>query len=204
MISKVSVIIPVYNAEKSLSRAVDSVLKQTFSDFELILIDDGSKDLSASICDKYVQFDKRISCFHLTNGGVSRARNHGLEQAQGEFIVFLDADDWFESDYLERLLELQKKNDADIVAAGCVFKYPDSSSQVSDWYPLERVSYSGGKEIYYLLKKRECIYYCIWDKLYRRALLKKNNIRFEPSLTIGEDSLFAYTAIANAEKVLNE
>ena len=93
---KISVIVPVYNTEKYLHRCIDSVLAQTFTDWELLLIDDGSKDTSGSICDKYAAKDKRIRVFHKENGGVSSARNLGRDYAQGEWVTFVDSDDYIE------------------------------------------------------------------------------------------------------------
>lgn len=90
---KVSVIVPVYNVEKLLQRCIDSILAQTFTDFELLLIDDGSKDKSGEICDEYAAKDSRIRVFHKQNGGVSTARNIGIDKAQGEWIYFVDSDD---------------------------------------------------------------------------------------------------------------
>ena len=101
----ISVIVPVYNAEKYLHRCIDSVLAQTYKDFELLLIDDGSKDSSGTICDEYAAQDARVKVFHKENGGVSSARNVGLDHARGEWIMHLDGDDWIEHDMLERLIQ---------------------------------------------------------------------------------------------------
>ena len=100
----VSIVIPVYNAEQYLSRAVESVLAQTVSDWELILVDDGSTDGSGAVCDEYAARDERISCLHTENGGSSAARNAGMAQARGEWLLFVDSDDWMEADALEKLL----------------------------------------------------------------------------------------------------
>ena len=93
---KISVIVPVYNTEKYLHRCVDSILAQTFTDFELLLVNDGSPDKSGEICDEYAQKDTRVRVFHKENGGVSSARNLGLENAQGKWITYVDGDDWIE------------------------------------------------------------------------------------------------------------
>ena len=102
---KISVIVPVYNVEKYLHRCVDSILAQTFTDFELLLINDGSKDSSGVICDEYAAKDSRVLVFHKENGGVSSARNMGLDNAKGEWISFVDSDDWVEKEYLETLYQ---------------------------------------------------------------------------------------------------
>ncbi|MGN0202626.1 MAG: glycosyltransferase family 2 protein, partial [Candidatus Cryptobacteroides sp.] len=97
---KISVIVPVYNAESTIRRCVDSILAQTFTDFECLLIDDGSKDRSGEICDEYAAKDSRVRVFHKENGGVSSARNVGLDNAKGEWVTFVDSDDWIDSYYL--------------------------------------------------------------------------------------------------------
>ena len=109
----VSVIVPVYKAEKWLHRCVDSILAQTMEDFEVLLIDDGSPDRSGEICDEYAAKDSRVWVFHKENGGVSSARNLGLDNAQGEWISFIDSDDWVEVDYLAGLTE---NLDADMIS----------------------------------------------------------------------------------------
>ena len=112
---KLSIIVPVYNSEKYLCRCVDSILAQTFTDFELLLIDDGSEDESGNICDEYVVKDSRVRAFHKNNGGVSSARNLGLNKAKGEWIAFIDSDDYVDVSYCYELLRKAQKNDTDIV-----------------------------------------------------------------------------------------
>lgn len=113
----ISVIVPVYNAEKYLHRCIDSILAQTFTDFELLLIDDGSKDKSGAICDEYADKDSRVRVFHKENGGVSSARNAGLDNVRGEWVAFLDADDYFLSNGLEILLYTALERKAKVSAA---------------------------------------------------------------------------------------
>lgn len=111
----ISIIIPVYNAEKTLNRCVDSVLNQTFHDWELLLIDDGSKDRSMYLCDEYALKDKRIKVFHKKNGGVSSARNMGLDYARGEWITFVDSDDYI----CENIFDLVSSHNEDLL----IFNY---------------------------------------------------------------------------------
>ena len=111
----ISIIVPIYNVEKYLSRCINSVLSQTFPDFELLLIDDGSTDKSGYICDGYAQKDSRIKVFHIENGGVSAARNYGLDNARGEWITFVDADDWIDKDMYYKLYNEAILSEADIV-----------------------------------------------------------------------------------------
>ena len=122
-IPKISVIIPVYNTEKYLRRCIDSVLAQTYQDFELLLIDDGSKDSSGAICDEYASQDTRVRVFHKENGGVSSARNLGLDHARGEWITFVDADDWMADDMLQQMLDTADAEGADVVLADLAFSF---------------------------------------------------------------------------------
>lgn len=114
----VSVIVPVYDVEDLLPRCVDSVLGQTYPCFELILVDDGSPDRSGEICDDYAAADSRIRCVHQANGGLSAARNAGVDIAAGEFLTFIDSDDWVDPDYLAELMKLLRSEDADIAVGG--------------------------------------------------------------------------------------
>jgi glycosyltransferase EpsJ len=125
----ISVIVPVYRAESTLARCVDSILSQTFHDFELLLIDDGSPDQSGALCDSYAARDGRVRVFHKENDGVSSARNLGLYKAQGRYIAFADSDDWMEPDELDVLCRLVTRHDAD--AAGCAHNNvsPSGASQ---------------------------------------------------------------------------
>ena len=109
---KYSVIIPVYNSESTLNKCVDSVLGQTYSNFELILVDDGSRDQSGQIIDEYAHKDNRVIAVHKENGGVSSARNKGIDIATGDYIAFIDSDDWIDSNYLESF----NSSDADCIA----------------------------------------------------------------------------------------
>lgn len=115
---KISCIVPVYNVEKYLRRCVDSILNQTFTDFELILVDDGSLDNSPAICDEYAVKDSRIKVIHKVNGGVSSARNVGLDVAKGEWICFVDSDDLIEADYMQKMYEAAINNNSDFIMCG--------------------------------------------------------------------------------------
>ena len=123
---KISVIVPVYNTAKYLNRCIDSILSQTFSDFELLLIDDGSTDNSGSICDEYVIQDSRVRVFHKENGGVSLARNLGVNEARGEWIAFIDADDWILDTYLATFVNYINKDSQIIVASTIEIKAESS------------------------------------------------------------------------------
>ena len=117
----ISIIVPVYNIEKDIYRCVDSIRTQTFPDFELILVDDGSTDGSGKICDEYSTIDDRITVIHKSNGGVSEARNAGIKKATGEYCTYIDSDDYVSKDYLEKLIFVAKQQRADMVLSGFVF-----------------------------------------------------------------------------------
>ena len=110
----ISVIVPIYQTERYLPRCIDSILAQSFRDFELLLIDDGSKDNSGAICDWYARQDSRVRVFHKENGGISDTRNFGLDHAKGDYIAFVDSDDYIGHDYLKILMEMAVENDADM------------------------------------------------------------------------------------------
>ncbi len=122
----ISVIVPVYNVEKYLSRCIDSILNQTYTDYELILVDDGSTDNSGKICDDYAEKKSNIKVIHQKNGGLSSARNTGTDNSKGSYITFIDSDDLVSNTYLETLFELLKKYDADISCCDFSFFYDES------------------------------------------------------------------------------
>lgn len=119
----ISVIVPVYKAEKYLHKCVDSLLEQTFTDFEILLVDDGSPDKSGEICDEYAEKDSRIRVFHKENGGVSSARNLALDNAKGEFVMFLDSDDWLDNVCLDVCINTINDNVLDVLQFGFMYVY---------------------------------------------------------------------------------
>ena len=132
---KISIIVPVYNVEKYLPRCLDSIIGQTFKDWECLVIDDGSTDTSGTICDEYARKDNRVKVFHKKNGGLTSARNHGLERAHGDWIMHVDGDDWIELDSIEQMLSTAESSDADVVIGD--FKFRDGKKEsiyvFSDW-----------------------------------------------------------------------
>lgn len=186
---KVSVIIPVYNAEKTLHRCVDSVLAQTFTDFELILINDGSTDNSGKICDEYAQKDSRIVVIHKENGGVSSARNKGINVANGEWISFVDSDDEYYNNQSLGYIYSNISDSIELVIGGyvCCNENGDIIYQMSNninkvLTPIE------GLKLYYKPRYYNYLGYT-WIKLYNRRFLLKNNLRFNELITYNEDGL---------------
>lgn len=180
---KISVIVPVYNAEKYLDSCIQSVLKQTYPNWELILIDDGSKDESGAIADRYKQTENRIQVVHQQNAGVSAARNQGLDMATGDYIVFLDADDELTTDCLNKLLKNAVENHADIVAGKC-------SSDRNLTNPSGEITVWRGEEALKNALMDNPFTYSAWAKLFHRECI--GNTRFVPEIKINEDSYFIF------------
>ena len=183
---KFSVIVPVYNAAPTLRRCVESVLGQTFADFELILVDDGSRDESGRICDEYASADGRVRVIHKPNGGVSSARNAGIEAARGEYLVFVDSDDYVEADYLEQFSSLEA--DCGI----CGYRRFDDKGK-GEWDSPASGSYSKREEMMRFVDSHfpHCYMRTPWSKAIRREVITGNGIRFDENTGLGEDALFA-------------
>jgi glycosyltransferase len=177
----ISIIIPVYNSEKTLNRCVNSILNQTFMDWELLLVDDGSTDKSGKICDQYALKDFRIQVFHKKNGGVSSARNTGLDYAIGSWITFVDSDDFIDATFLDTLIRLQS---SDLCISGIQF----INNETILLPPEEYIKIENVAELDNLLNK---LYFTApWGKVYKNEIIQKNNIRFNINLKIGEDTDF--------------
>ena len=182
---QISIIIPVYNSEKYLGECLDSVKKQTFTDFEVLLINDGSTDNSGDICDQYAKNDLRFKVFHKKNGGVSSARNLGIEKASGEWITFVDSDDLIEENALKNFI-LTKSDQIDFFLFG-VKKLIDEK-EVSFFYFEKDQVFS---VLEFINKYPLYQYYAgPWSKFFKSSIIKINNITFDKSLNWGEDALF--------------
>lgn len=188
---KVSIIVPVYNVEKVLHHCVDSILSQTYREFELILVDDGSTDKSGEICDRYAKENDNVTVVHLKNGGVSKARNTGIELAKGEFICFIDSDDFISEYYLEDLL-VARDEFAECDNIWCCFQtvtdYNGSDSKSNLASDSEKYSIFNRSEIMTLHEK--WLSQMPWNKLFKTRIIKDNNIQFPEDLSLGEDLLF--------------
>lgn len=183
--SLISIIIPIYNVAQYLPKCLDSILAQTYKNLEIILVDDGSKDNSGKICDEYAKKDTRIKVIHQKNGGVAAARNTGLAIANGEWIGFLDSDDWIEQDMFEYLLNLTCKYDADIAQCGIFFEDNIYVKEIA--YPEKEYFAPYGIEKFTNSDMR-FIVNSVCNKLYRADIIK--NIKFDTNYPIGEDLLF--------------
>ena len=199
----ISIIVPIYNSSSYLHGCIDSILSQSYTNFELLLIDDGSTDESGIICDEYVEKDARVRVFHKENGGVSSARNLGLEEAQGEYVCFADSDDTLPQDALKILSSGINTNSKSAVA-GYTLINEDSS-----------ILYSiNSKDSGYLQRDAMLMQFFapspyqyqgyLVNKLFHRYIIDKHHIRFEPSIKFNEDRLFCvrYTSALNQEDLV--
>lgn len=191
---KVSIIVPVHNSEKYIEQCIDSILGQTYSCFELIVIDDNSTDSSHDILEKIKSRDDRIILKHVCAGSAGKARNYGLEEATGFYLAFIDSDDWVEPTYLEDLISEIENNDCDCAMCGTTRHYPNGT--------IENRAMSDGKTIIYgeemrngtlmsiLPNHQRYVTFYLWDKIYKRSLWK--NVVFDSELRNGEDRVALY------------
>lgn len=211
----VSIIVPVYNAESYLEKCVDSLLKQSMRDIEIILINDGSTDSSGYLCDKYKKNTDRITVIHQENQGVSVARNAGLAVASGEWITFVDSDDWVDHSLCSKAVKFGEDNDAEVVIFHYWTAYSDKHTK-SRFISFEQGEITDHKNL--LLKKTISQYYggnidnsgvsagTTWGKLIKRKILTENRIQFQPGLVRAQDTIFWLSCFNVSNKIfmLNE
>lgn len=194
-IGTVSVIIPIYNVEKYLRACVDSVIGQTYGDLQIILVNDGSTDSCSLICDEYAAKDKRIRVVHKKNGGLSDARNAGLPLAEGEFILYLDSDDYLVPDAVEALVKMQAESGADIVLGNFFYTFPDHEVSAASWQQND-VVLDNRQAMEALIDGR--IETFAWGKLIRREIAGKHLF---PRGKVFEDHFWTHFVFADAKKV---
>ena len=212
---RISIIIPVYNSELYLPQCLESILEQTFQDYEVIMVDDGSSDLSGSICDEYAEKDERFHCIHQKNNGVSSARNAGLDAATGEMITFVDSDDWMNVKGLEQLYSTCKETGADLIIGNMSFVYRNKTEKEIHIFGREFLTSDKNWIAEY---GRACIGYgynptpgssrtpvglgSMGNKLYKRSIIEQNNIRFDLFVSgIYEDNLFVLKYLDHCSSV---
>lgn len=179
--SKISIIVPVYNVEHELSRCVDSILNQSYTNIEVILVDDGSTDRCPSICDAFVMKDRRVRVIHKPNGGLSSARNAGLREASGEWILYVDSDDYILNDSCERLIAVGSKYDCDIVSADAIREFNGGREYMVHGSLADGKCYPSRDFIIKTVKP--CEWYApAWLNLYKRSFLIENNLFFVEGL----------------------
>ena len=185
--AEVSMIVPVYQVQNYIAQCIESVLNQTFQDFELILVDDGSKDKSGIICDSYASQDDRILVIHTENRGAAAARNTGLEQASGRYITFLDGDDCLADNMIERLYEVIEHSEYDMVVCDFLNILPDEKDNFS--LHLQDMEVSGREVLaHWKIQKNYGVWTVVWNKIYRRDILE--NLKF-PEGKYFEDEFFS-------------
>lgn len=179
---KISIIIPIYKSEKYLRECINSIINQSFDDWELLLIDDGSPDKSGLICDEYAESDKRIHSFHKINGGVSSARNFGLKYIKGKWVMFIDSDDCLYSDAFRTLLECAETEDLDFVQSSFNRIY-----QENQYGNIEIQKCTADEYV-----KSNQIITTVWGSIFKSDIIIKNKIMFNPHIKLGEDQLFLF------------
>ena len=203
---EISIIIPVYNVERKIQRCLDSVKHQTFSDFELILVNDGSTDKSGEICDKYVANDERFKVIHQNNQGVSVARNAGINIAKGRYITFIDSDDYVNGDFLSNLYATICSSGADIAICNYYMVFEDRTDVCMEH------GYSSGnilekdeiKSVFYKhIQDNDCTigYFSLWNKIYRSNLIRENHIFLDTEMSFGEDMMFIMQCLKFSNKI---
>lgn len=191
----VSVIIPIYNVEKYLRTCVDSVIGQTYRDLQIILVDDGSTDSCGGICDEYTGKDTRIQVVHKENGGLSDARNAGLPLAEGDFVLYLDSDDYLAPAAIETLVKMQTQSDADIVLGNFLYTFPDHEYPAEAWHQTDMVL-DNKQAMEALIDGR--IETFAWGKLLRREIACKHPF---PKGKVFEDHFWTHFVFADAQTV---
>lgn len=191
----ISVIVPVYNAAQFLQPCVDSILSQTYQQLEVILIDDGSSDESSILCDNYSALDPRVICIHQKNGGAAAARNRGLEIATGEYIAFVDSDDWIDPDMYATMLSAAQENNCDLVICDCVKESLEGIQIYTHDLPGGFYDRNAMRNQYFpQLLMPDTMEYPVtisnWLLLIRREVIEKNHLRFPAGMRFSEDLLF--------------
>lgn len=203
MSSLISIIVPIYKVENYLEKCIESILNQTYKDIEIILVDDGSPDNCGKICDEYAKKDKRIKVIHKQNGGLSDARNFGIDLATGEYIIFVDSDDYIDRNMCRILLNYAKKYDADIVS--CNFKdvYVNNVEKINKQCINKNLEIvSNIKALYKYFLKNTTDMVVVWNKLYKKKVFfDEKNVRF-PKGKLHEDMYTTYKLYYYASKIV--
>lgn len=198
----ISIIMPVYKtAEKYLRKSIESVINQSYTNIELILIDDGSPDDCGKICEEYSLFDSRVRTIHKKNGGVSSARNEGIKNAYGNYLVFVDSDDEIKENMCETLLSLAKKNDSDIVVSSC--NHIIKGKKIKNIQNIEYKNVCSSEAInnlaYNISVYDELEPTSVWGKLYKKEIIE--TLKFNENMSIAEDFIFNYYACINSNQI---
>jgi glycosyltransferase involved in cell wall biosynthesis len=191
----ISIIVPVYNAQNYIEKCVNSIISQSYKNIEIILVDDGSTDRSPLILDNYAKLDSRIRVIHKTNGGVSDTRNCGLDAAKGDYIGFIDADDWVDVKMYENLHNYLSIHEADISCCSYYNEFENYTTKTIN-FRKDRI-FNRNESLTNFLEGS--FGRAVWNKLFRKSILKH---RFDTGMSVGEDSYFFYQAIKNSDKMV--
>lgn len=207
MENKISVIVPVYNAEKYVKRCIDSILNQTYKNLEVVLVNDGSTDKSGYICDMYAKSDDRIKVVHQLNKGVCVARNTGIKESSGEYILFIDSDDWIEYNTLEILMNNVKFEDIDILIYGYKMEFIQKDNKKTKIVTPEKKFYKTVLDYlddFNIYRTNGLFGYC-WNKIYKADIIRKNKVFFE-EYAFAEDLYFNFKILPYCRdiKVIND
>ena len=193
----VSILVPVYNSEKYLRQCLDSIVNQTYKDLQVVIVDDGSKDNSLSICREYADKYEFIEVYHQGNAGVASARNALLDKARGDYTIFIDSDDWIELDMIEGLLHYIAEYDLDIVICGSVSEYNDSATAVDTSYCSPLID-NREEAVKKLILHKE-LNGSLWNKLVKTSLF--HNLRFAKDIWYGEDALMMWQVLQRVNRI---
>lgn len=194
MKSTISVIVPIYNCEKYIERCINSICTQTYKNLEIIIINDGSTDNSRNICEKICLRDQRIRLFNIKNNGVSNARNYGIECSTGDYLMFVDADDYIEEYMCERLQKIIETNDIDLVVSKAIVEDDNGNMLRKSYIEKSQIVFWDSN---YNFQKEQACFVC-WGVLYKRECI--GDIRFSSKFFVGEDTLFFYTVLNKCRK----
>ena len=204
---KISVIVPIFRIEKYLPKCIDSLLQQSFHDFQMILVNDGSPDNCPKICDDYAKLDSRIKVIHKKNGGLLSARKEGLRNAEGKYVAFVDGDDWVDKFYLDTLYKLVEANDADLAVTG---HFREFDGKIETIKPKQAGIYDENElrssiipnAIYNGQFCEHGISTYVWNKLFKRELLEKVLYEVPNEIVMGEDAAITYTYLSISKKLV--
>lgn len=200
MTPMVSMIVPVYNSEKTLSRCIDSILNQTYRDFELILLNDGSTDTSGEICDAYAKRDSRVRVVHKENTGVSDTRNRGIDLARGEYLQFLDSDDWITPDATTLFVRTATEQQCDMVISQfyrVIGEHVSQKGAIDEDGLMDRSTYAN-----HMMQKPADFYYgVLWNKFYKRSIITEHRLRMDQSISWCEDFMFNLEYVRHTQTI---
>lgn len=199
----VSVIIPVYNASKTLKYCLESILSQTYEHIEVICVDDESIDESVSICEEFLKDDGRVKLYQKRNGGVASARNEGLKYVTGKYVTFVDQDDWIEPDMYEKMMHQALTEDADMVVCGYSKDVGFEKIETRNEKKIENPILDKNRMICYAFEREKYRAYAafVWNKIFKTKIIKENNIMFDSTLKRGDDVYFYSIFASKAKKI---